>query len=95
MATGIVNAGGSFGQFVLAPVAVGLTALLGWMGSMQALGLVVLLALPAAWVLKGNSNAVASAGGAPTAPRLSARAAIKQAMNDRSFLLLLIRQREV
>lgn len=48
MATGIVNAGGSFGQFVLAPVAVGLTALLGWMGSMQMLGLIVLLALPAA-----------------------------------------------
>ena len=88
MATGIVNAGGSFGQFVLAPVAVGLTALLGWMGSMQTLGLIVLLALPAAWVLKGNSNAVASAGGAPTAPRLGAGAAIKQALNDRSFLLL-------
>ena len=88
MATGIVNAGGSFGQFVLAPVAVGLTALLGWMGSMQTLGLIVLLALPAAWVLKGNSNAVATAGGTPAAPRLSARAAIKQALNDRSFLLL-------
>ena len=88
MATGIVNAGGSFGQFVLAPVAVGLTALLGWMGSMQTLGLIVLLALPAAWVLKGNSNVVASAGGAAAAPRLSAGAAIKQAMKDRSFLLL-------
>ena len=95
MATGIVNAGGSFGQFVLAPVAVGLTALLGWMGSMQTLGLIVLLALPAAWVLKGNSNAAASVAGAPNAegvrvpaPRLSAGAAIKQAMNDRSFLLL-------
>ena len=95
MATGIVNAGGSFGQFVLAPVAVGLTALLGWMGSMQTLGLIVLLALPAAWVLKGNSNAVASVTGTANAegvrvpvPRLSAGAAIKQAMNDRSFLLL-------
>ena len=95
MATGIVNAGGSFGQFVLAPVAVGLTALLGWMGSMQTLGLIVLLALPAAWVLKGNSNAIASNGGAANAegvrapaPRLSAGAAIKNALKDRSFLLL-------
>jgi len=78
MATGIVNAGGSFGQFVLAPVAVGLKALLGWMGSMQTLGLIVLLALPAAWVLRGNSNA----------PAMPAGAAIKQALNDRSFLLL-------
>lgn len=95
MATGIVNAGGSFGQFVLAPVAVGLTALLGWMGSMQTLGLIVLLALPAAWVLKGNSNAVAAAAGTANAegvrapaPRMSARTAIKNALNDRSFLLL-------
>ncbi len=88
MATGIVNAGGSFGQFVLAPVAVGLTALLGWMGSMQTLGLIVLLALPAAWVLKGNSNAVAAVAGATAAPRLSAGAAIRNALNDRSFLLL-------
>ena len=88
MATGIVNAGGSFGQFVLAPVAVGLTALFGWMGSMQTLGLIVLLALPAAWILKGNSNAPATAIGASAAPRLSAGAAIKQALNDRSFLLL-------
>ncbi len=88
MATGIVNAGGSFGQFVLAPVAVGLTALLGWMGSMQMLGLIVLLALPAAWVLKGNSNALAATTGTPTAPRLSAGAAIKNALNDRSYLLL-------
>ncbi len=88
MATGIVNAGGSFGQFVLAPVAVGLTALLGWMGSMQTLGLIVLLALPAAWVLKGNSNAVAATSGAPATPRMSAGTAIKNALNDRSFLLL-------
>lgn len=88
MATGIVNAGGSFGQFVLAPVAVGLTALFGWMGSMQTLGFIVLLALPAAWVLKGNSNAVATATGAAAAPRLSTGAAIRTALNDRSFLLL-------
>ncbi len=88
MATGIVNAGGSFGQFVLAPVAVGLTALLGWMGSMQTLGVIVLLALPAAWILKGNSNAVAASTGTASVPRLSTSAAIKNALNDCSFLLL-------
>ncbi|MEO7253670.1 MAG: MFS transporter [Casimicrobium sp.] len=88
MATGIVNAGGSFGQFVLAPVAVGLTALFGWMGSMQTLGLIVLLALPAAWILKGNSNAIATSAGALAAPRMGTRAAIRHALEDRSFLLL-------
>jgi predicted MFS family arabinose efflux permease len=30
MATGIVNAGGSFGQFVFAPIAQAITAAAGW-----------------------------------------------------------------
>jgi len=93
MATGIVNAGGSFGQFIMAPVAAGLTAALGWMTSMQVLGLIVLLALPAAWVLRGNSSA--AAGSAPTsvvggaAPvREGTRAAITRALADPSYRLL-------
>ena len=55
IATGMVNAGGSFGQFLMAPLAIGLSASLGWASAMQVLGLLVLLALPAAWVLKGNA----------------------------------------
>ena len=93
MATGIVNAGGSFGQFIMAPVAAGLTAALGWMTSMQVLGLIVLLALPAAWVLRGNSSA--AGGSAPTsvvggaAPvREGTRAAITRALADPSYRLL-------
>jgi MFS family permease len=61
MATGIVNAGGSFGQFLMAPVAGALLVALGWSPAMQVLGLIVLLALPAAWVLKGNSTQAAAA----------------------------------
>ena len=52
--SGIVNAGGSFGQFLMAPIAGALLVALGWANAMQVLGLVVLLALPAAFVLKGN-----------------------------------------
>lgn len=37
MATGIVNAGGSFGQFVMAPVAGALSLALGWSHAMQVL----------------------------------------------------------
>lgn len=89
MATGIVNAGGSFGQFLMAPIAAGLTALSGWMTSMQILGFIVLLALPAAWVLKGNSNAApVAAGTAAPAPREGTGVAIKRALNDRSYVLL-------
>src|SRR3954469_11307210 len=50
LATGIVNAGGSFGQFVMAPIAGALIIGYGWAHAMQVLGLIVLLALPAAFL---------------------------------------------
>ena len=91
MATGIVNAGGSFGQFMMAPIAAGLTLMSGWMSSMQILGFIVLLALPAAWVLKGNSNAppvAQSAVAAPPPVREGTGVAIKRAFSDPSYLML-------
>ena len=84
MATGIVNAGGSVGQFVMAPVAGSLILGLGWIQAMQVLGLLVLLVLPAAFVLKGSPTATAT----PGAPRPSTRAAVMTALADRSFRLL-------
>ena len=86
MATGIVNAGGSFGQFVMAPVAIALTGALGWAASMQWLGVLLLLALPAAWVLRGNSLGMAGAGAAQ--PALTARQAIAQALGTPSYRYL-------
>lgn len=56
LATGIVNAGGSFGQFALAPVAAALIVGMGWASAMQVMALLVLLCLPAAWLLRGNSR---------------------------------------
>ena len=38
LATGVVNAGGSFGQFVFAPVAQAITSASGWMAAVQTLG---------------------------------------------------------
>lgn len=87
MATGIVNAGGSFGQFLMAPLAAALTLGLGWVGALQALGLIVLLALPAAWVLRGPGPG-AKAGAAPAPVALPTGQAIRQALNTPSYLLL-------
>jgi len=85
IATGIVNAGGSFGQFVFAPLAQGITAVAGWAVAVQSLAAITLLALPAAWVLRGNSNAPAAAG----APKKETTGeAVKRALADRSFRLL-------
>jgi len=85
MATGIVNAGGSFGQFVMAPIAAGLTASLGWVGALQALAFITLLALPAAWVLRGGPSGAARAAAPVTLP---AREALKRALQHRDYLML-------
>lgn len=89
LASGIVNAGGSFGQFAMAPIAIGLTAALGWTASMQWLGVLALLALPAAWILKGNANAIAAAAAAASGKKvLTAREALAQAMATPSYCFL-------
>ncbi len=89
LATGVVNAGGSFGQFAMAPIAIGLTAAVGWAGAMQWLGMLVLLALPAAWVLRGNSRALAAQAAAASGQKaLSAREAIAQALRTPSYRYL-------
>ena len=87
MATGIVNAGGSFGQFLFAPLAAGITALAGWAVAMQTLGLMTLLALPAAWILRGNSQHLAAATSA-TMPKQTTGAAIRLALADPSYRML-------
>lgn len=89
LATGIVNAGGSFGQFAMAPIAIALMGAVGWASAMQWLGVLVLLALPAAWVLRGNSNALATQAAAASGQKaLSAREAIAQALATPSYRYL-------
>jgi len=46
VASGIINAGGSFGQFVFAPIIQKLIQWIGWMGSMWSMAAVALLAIP-------------------------------------------------
>ncbi|RYX90264.1 MAG: MFS transporter [Comamonadaceae bacterium] len=84
LATGIVNAGGSFGQFVMAPIAGALMVGFGWMDAMKVMGLLVLLALPAAFLLKGNSLQSAVPGVKP----VTTREAIRTALHTPSFLML-------
>ena len=84
LASGMVNAGGSFGQFVVAPLSVFLTGMLGWVGALTALGLLSLAIVPLAWVLRGLHPAAAH--GAPQEKSL--RHALRDAAHDPSFLLL-------
>lgn len=86
-ATGVVNAGGSFGQFLVAPLAGVLTVGMGWASALQVLAVLTLLALPAAWVLRGNSSSVATSAGAPVVNQ-TASEAISTALRTPSYLML-------
>jgi predicted MFS family arabinose efflux permease len=68
---------------VMAPVAAALMTGIGWSAAMQVLGVVVLLCLPAAFVLKGQP----AASGAAHAP-VATGAAIRAALAHPSYLLL-------
>jgi len=87
MATGIVNAGGSFGQFVMAPIAGALSAGMGWSGAMQVMGILVLIALPAAYVLKSPPRPTTTTAAVAA---VSSRQAISDAVGHTGFRLLAI-----
>ena len=83
-ATGLINAGGSFGQFAMAPLAAALMVALGWHAALQVLGLLVLLCLPAALVLRGGPGAGSHARKAT----IGTRDAIRTALRHPSYLML-------
>ena len=85
IATGLVNAGGSFGQFATAPIAASLIVGIGWGSAMQVLALMTLLCLPAAWVLRGTAAAHGTATGQKP---VGAGQAVKQALRNSDYLLL-------
>jgi len=83
MATGIVSAAGSVGQFTLVPLAQGLIGWVGWMAALWWLAAVAAASAPLAWVLRGKAG---PAPGAARDERL--RDAVKRAFGDRSYILL-------
>jgi predicted MFS family arabinose efflux permease len=83
MATGLVNAGGSLGQFVIVPLAAALIGLFGWVGALHGLALLPLAILALAWVLRGKPQP--QAGG----ENLTLSQAVKRASRDSSFWLLI------
>ena len=83
-ASGIINAGGSFGQFVFAPIIQKLIQWFGWMGSMWSMAAVTLLAIPLLNRLTSDTHAPAKAAD----PEGGLKTAIQDAMRNPSYLLL-------
>jgi MFS family permease len=90
MAAGIINAGGSFGQFIFAPITQVLIATLGWMGAMWSIAAITLAALPLTRTLRGRPATAAEHARAVAAnpEDKGMRAALRDALKDRSYLLL-------
>jgi MFS family permease len=90
-ASGFVNAGGSFGQFVFAPLMQAIIASAGWVAAMLAMAATTLLTIPLAWQMRGKSPAVASApvaGGGASAVGITLSEQLRQALRDPSYLCL-------
>ncbi len=85
-ASGVINAGGSFGQFVFAPLLQKLIQSIGWMGAMWAMALAALAALPLVGRLTAPGTAAALAPAPGSEQRLGP--AVRAALKDRSYLLL-------
>lgn len=83
-ASGMINAGGSFGQFVFAPLLQKLIQSLGWVGAMWAMALTALAALP----LVGKVTQSTQAAHRPADEGGGVWQAVREAMRDRSYLLL-------
>ncbi len=83
-ASGVINAGGSFGQFVFAPVLQKLIQLTGWMGAMWSMAAMTLLALP----LVAKLTSVTPLPVERSDKDQGAWQATRHAMRDPSYLLL-------
>jgi predicted MFS family arabinose efflux permease len=83
-ASGVINAGGSFGQFVFAPITQKLIQAFGWMGAMWTLAVVTLAAIPLVGMVAGGSAAPHKAHPGDS----GVWNAVRDAMGDRSYLLL-------
>ena len=83
-ASGIINAGSSFGQFVFAPIIGKLIQWVGWMNTMWAMAAVALLAIPMLNRLTNDTHAPAAV---PT-PEGGLKKAVSDAIRNPSYLLL-------
>ncbi len=84
-ASGVINAGGSFGQFIFAPILQKLIQAIGWMGAMWSLAAVVLAALP---LVRNVANPADHGHKIDHGEDKGLWSSVKEAMHDRSYLLL-------
>lgn len=85
-AGGFINAGGSLGQFIFAPLLQAIISGFGWVAAMFTMATTTLLTIPLAAVMCGKESAEKSI--AAEQPSLGLWQQVRQAMGDRSYLCL-------
>jgi MFS family permease len=85
-ASGFINAGGSFGQFVFAPLLQAIIGAAGWVQAMLVMAASTLLTIPLALPMRGKPPAAVTAGSG--APSITLTAQVRQALRDPSYLCL-------
>src|ERR1700675_2522693 len=83
-AAGVINAGGSLGQFVFAPIVQMAILGFGWVGAMLGVAVATLLTLPLALLMR-RKKAPATAAAATPEPGLTLRQQLKIAAAERSY----------
>jgi MFS family permease len=84
-AAGIINAGGSLGQFVFAPIVQATVLGIGWVGAMIGVAAATLLTLPLALAMRRRQTVPASSGPAASESGMTLRQQLKIAAADRSY----------
>ena len=87
-AAGFINAGGSLGQFVFAPIVQFVISAAGWAAAMYTLAVASLLAIPLAWPLRRKPVAVTAGAPASAIGDITLRQQISIALRDRSYWML-------
>lgn len=87
-AAGIINAGGSLGQFVFAPLMQFIITAAGWATAMFATAAAALLTIPLALALFAKRSAAPTPAAQSAAPSLTLGEQVRIAMRDPSYLLL-------
>ncbi|HEY0894314.1 MAG TPA: MFS transporter, partial [Cellvibrio sp.] len=83
-AGGVINAGGSAGQFIFAPLNQAVMSAFGWMHAMWMMAVLALTTAPMAWWLRGRPKPKAAIADA----QISLRQQLKIAAYDRSYWCL-------
>jgi MFS family permease len=87
-AAGIINAGGSLGQFVFAPIVQAAILGFGWVGAMLGVAAATLLTLPLGLAMRRRNATPATPGTARPEPGLTLGQQLKIASANRSYWLL-------